>query len=86
MDNDVPHFDQHGHQVRHENLDRSRHRARRRVERTLDDLDYGGGGSSPLFQFVMVSGVLGIILGVGAFVSRGSPRTVAKKKEEGEGK
>ena len=80
IDNDVPHFDQHGHQVRHENLDRSRHRARRSVERTLDDLDYGG-GSSPLFQFVMVSGVLGIILGVGSFVSKGSGRPVSKKKE-----
>jgi len=85
MDNDVPHFDQHGHQVRHENLDRSRHRARRRVERTLDDLDYGG-GSSPLFQFVMVSGVLGIILGVGSFVSRGSGTPVARKMEEADDK
>ena len=85
MDNDVPHFDQYGHQVRHENLDRSRHRARRRVERTLDDLDYGG-GSSPLFQFVMVSGVLGIILGVGSFVSRGSGTPVARKMEEADDK
>ena len=59
---------------------------RRRVERTLDDLDYSGGGSSPLFQFVMVSGVLGIILGVGSFVSRGNPRPVAKRKEGDDGK
>ena len=81
----MPHFDQHGHQVRHENLDRSRHRARRRVERTLDDLDYSG-GSSPLVQFVLISGVLGIILGVGSFVSRGNPRPVAKRKEGDDGK
>jgi curved DNA-binding protein CbpA len=85
VDNDVPHFDQHGHQVRHENLDRSRHKARRRVERTLEDLDYSG-GSSPLFQFVMISGVLGIILGVGSFVSGGTVRPVAKKKENDDGK
>jgi len=81
----VPHFDQYGHQVRHEKLDRSRHKARRRVERTLDDLDYSG-GSSPLFQFVMISGVLGIILGVGAMVTGGSVRPVAKKKDGDNGK
>jgi hypothetical protein len=81
VDNDVPHFDQYGHQVRHEKLDRSRHKARRRVERTLDDLDYTG-GSSPLFQFFMMSGVLGVILGVGAFVSGGTAIPVPKKKDK----
>jgi hypothetical protein len=55
------------------------------MERTLDDLDYSG-GSSPLFQFVLISGVLGIILGVGSFVSRGSPRPVARKKDGEDGK
>jgi hypothetical protein len=55
------------------------------VERTLDDLDYSG-GSSALFQFVMISGVLGIILGVGSFVSAGSVRPVAKKKEGDDGR
>jgi len=85
MDNDVPHFDQHGHQVRHEKLDRSRHKARRRVERTLDDLDYSG-GSSPLVQFLLISGVLGIILSVGSVVAGGSGRPVAKRKEGDDGK
>jgi hypothetical protein len=85
VDNDVPHFDQYGHQVRHEKLDRSRHKARRRVERTLDDLDYTG-GSSPLFQFFMMSGVLGVILGVGAFVSGGTAMPVPKKKDKEDAK
>lgn len=85
VDNDVPHFDQYGHQVRHEKLDRSRHRARRKVDRTLDDLDYSG-GSSALVQFVMISGVLGVILGVGSFVSGGPVRPVAKKKDGDDGK
>jgi len=81
----VPHFDQHGHQVRHEKLDRSRHSARRRVERTLDDLDYSG-GSSPLVQFLLISGVLGIIMGVGSVVTGGSGRPVEKRKEGDDGK
>jgi hypothetical protein len=50
------------------------------VERTLDDLDYSG-GNSPLAMFFMMSGVLGVILGVGAFVSGGAVKAVPKKKE-----
>lgn len=67
--------------MRHEKIERTRHRARRRVERTLDDLDYSG-GNSPLVMFFLMSGVLGIILGVGAFVSGGSVKPVPKKKDD----
>jgi hypothetical protein len=85
MDNDVPHFDQQGHHVRHEKLERSRHRARRQVDRGLDDLDYSGGGSA-LWQFVVMSGVLGVIFGVGTLVSGGTARPVgAGKKKDGKG-
>ena len=67
--------------MRHDNLERTRHKARRRVERTLDDLDYGG-GSSPIFQFFLVSGVLALIWGVGAFISGGTSKPVARKKDK----
>jgi len=80
VDNDIPHFDQKEHHVRHEKIERTRHRTRRKVERTLDDLDYSG-GNSPLAMFFMMSGVLGVILGVGAFVSGGTVKAVPKKKE-----
>jgi hypothetical protein len=80
VDGDIPHFDQQGHHVRHEKIERTRHRARRRAERTLDDLDYSG-GNSPLAMFFMMSGVLGVILGVGAFLSGGATKVVPKKKE-----
>jgi hypothetical protein len=84
VDNDIPHFDQKEHHVRHEKIERTRHRARRRVERTLDDLDYSGGGNSPLAMFFLMSGVLGVILGVGAFVSGGATVKAVPKKKEGE--
>lgn len=79
VDNDVPHFDQHGHYVRHEKIERSRHRTRRKVERTLDDLDYTGGGNSPLVQFFLVGGALCFILGFGTFISGGTTKPIKKK-------
>ena len=66
--------------MRHEKIERTRHRTRRRVERTLDDLDYSG-GNSPLTMFFLMCGVLGVIMGVGAFVSGGTVKAVPKKKE-----
>jgi len=80
VDNDVPHFDQEGHHVRHEKIEKTRHRARRREERTLDDLDYSG-RNSPLAMFFVISGVLGVIWGVGTFVTGGSVKAVPKKKD-----
>lgn len=77
----MPHFDQQGHYERHENIHKSRHRARRKVEKTLDDMDYAGGGNSPLFQFFLVGGALCFILGVGTFISGGTTKPVAKKKD-----
>lgn len=74
----MPHFDQHGHYTRHENLQRSRH-GRRKVERTVDDLDYGG-GSDPLVRAVMMCGVLGIILATGTMFHGGTAKPVKKKE------
>lgn len=76
MDNDVPHFDQRGHHVRQAKLERSR---RRRVDDA--DYDYSGGGGA-LWQFVVVSGVLGVIFGVGAIFS-GGPVRAGRKREDG---
>lgn len=66
-DNDVRHFDQQGHYRTHSTIERTRHKARRRAwsHRGDDDVDYGGGGSSSvLFNFVLMSGVLASILGI----------------------
>ncbi|KAM0715587.1 hypothetical protein Q7P37_009085 [Cladosporium fusiforme] len=81
LDHDVPHFDQHGHHTRHEKIQRSRHHGRRRVERTVDDLDYSGGGSDPIVRFIMISGVLAIIFASTGMVAGANPKPVAKKKE-----
>lgn len=84
-DHDVPHFDQRGHFVRHEKIEKTRHRARRKVERTLDDLDYSGGGASPLFNFIMISGALAVIVSVSGLLLGGSPKSHSKKKDGEDG-
>ncbi|KAK4549915.1 hypothetical protein LTR36_005216 [Oleoguttula mirabilis] len=66
VDNDVRHFDHQGHYRTHSTIERTRHKARRKQWQSVsdrDDLDYGG-GSSMLFNFVLMSGVLGSIFGI----------------------
>jgi len=82
-DHDVPHFDQRGHYQTHETLEQRKKRARQRVQRSEDDLDYSG-GSSPLFNFVLVSGALAIIFGVSSLImSSGKPKKKEKERDDG---
>ncbi|KAK5127550.1 hypothetical protein LTR85_006890 [Meristemomyces frigidus] len=65
VDNDVRHFDHHGHYRTHSTIERTRHKARRKQYQSVseDDLDYSG-GSSVMFNFVLMSGVLASIFGI----------------------
>ncbi|KAI5201669.1 DnaJ-domain-containing protein [Aureobasidium subglaciale] len=73
--NDVPHFDREGHFRTHDNVQKNRHRARRRTgDVSTDDIL---GSTSMLFNFVLLSGVLTVIFGVSGILFR---KTDNKKK------
>ncbi|KAF2770061.1 DnaJ-domain-containing protein, partial [Teratosphaeria nubilosa] len=62
FDNDVRHFDQKGHYRTHSEIERTRHKARRK-QYTISEDDIAAaaaGGTSTLANFVMISGVLGL--------------------------
>lgn len=82
-DHDVPHFDQQEHFTRHENLERTRHQARKTVKRSATSTD-DTGGTSPLGGFVLVSTILAGIYGISVIVAGGDPRAGGKKKKEGD--
>ena len=64
FDNDVPHFNHRGHYQTHSTIEKTRHRARRRQVRPADEeLDYTG-GSSTLFNFILITGSLTFIFAV----------------------
>ena len=81
-DNDVPHFDSRGHYQTHETLEQRRLRMRQRVRRSAEDeAGYGGnGGGGPIFNFILVSGILAIGFGVSSLVV--GERTPKKKSKE----
>lgn len=66
LDDDVPHFDSRGHYQTHSTIERTRHKARRRVVRVTDD-GSSSDSSSIILAFFTVSGVLllGMSLGGG---------------------
>lgn len=83
FDDDVPHFDAQGHYKTHEQIRRERHernriraRIRRKQGASFDDV----GGSSTLFNFFVIGGVLGGIAAItGMFAnSGGKPSTTTK--------
>ena len=62
FNNDVPHWDRDGHLRTHDNVEKTRHKARRRsVNVSTDDIL---NNTSMLFNFVLLSGVLTVIFGV----------------------
>jgi len=83
FDNDVPHFDQRGHYQTHSGIEKTRHKARRKRTVREEDLETGT-GNSVLFNFAMLSGVLGIIYGVTLSVF-GAGSNKKKVKEDGGG-
>lgn len=80
-DNDVPHFDHRGHYQTHSEIERTRHKARRkrtdvRVEQAEMDR-----GTSALFGFVMLSGVLAAVLGVPVMIGKLQASRQTRQKE-----
>lgn len=59
----MPHFDRRSHYQTHSEIEKTRHKARRKRTIRADDVEYGT-GNSVLFNFLMLSGVLGSIFGV----------------------
>ena len=74
FDNDVLHFDRTGHYQTHSDIERTRHRARRKQSPKVNaaDLpaDSAGGGMSVVFNFLVVSGVLGLVVASGLLVGK----------------
>lgn len=66
FDNDVPHFNQRGHYQTHSTIEKMRRRTIRKRGVSAEDLDLEGGGSM-LFNFVLISGILGLVFFTGAF-------------------
>ncbi|QIW98090.1 hypothetical protein AMS68_003608 [Peltaster fructicola] len=72
LENDVPHFNSRGHYETHSTIERTRHKARRKVVRN-DETDAAAAGGT-VFAFVMVSAVLGFgILITGAITGAARP-------------
>lgn len=79
MDNDVPHFNNQAHTQTHSDLERTRHKARRKRTIRVEEAEPAS-GNSLLFNFVMLTGILGVIAGVSNAVY-GGPKKGTKKKE-----
>ena len=76
FDNDVPHFDQRGHYRTHNDIERTRHKARRRTGgigggrvREEDLMGDGGAGDGAGMRFVLVCGILATIVAVPVGIS-----------------
>lgn len=81
FDNDVPHFDNRAHTQTHSQIERMRHKARRKRTVHFEEAEMTGGGNSVLFNFFMLTGILGVIAGVSNAVYNGQG-VRAKKKQE----
>ncbi|EMC97530.1 hypothetical protein BAUCODRAFT_33248 [Baudoinia panamericana UAMH 10762] len=92
FDNDVNHFDHEGHYRTHSDIERTRHRARRKLHHGVrgvrgEEIEYESGGSM-LFNFLMVSGVLvfafgGSAMAMGVFGARWGMGQGRGGKEDG---
>lgn len=81
FDGDVPHFDNRAHTQTHSDLERARHKARRKRTVRVEEQEMTG-GNSVLFNFFMLTGILGVIAGVSNAVYGGNG---AKGKKELDG-
>lgn len=80
FDNDVPHFDQRGHYQTHSQIERTRHRARRKQQIRHEEAE-GGGSHSMAFSFLMLSTVLLVIFGASGLAFTVNDRSKAKKDD-----
>lgn len=79
FDGDVPHFNNEAHTQTHSDLERTRHKARRKRTVRVEDIEVDTSGNSVLFNFFMLTGVLGVVAAVSHAVYGGS---AAKGKQK----
>ena len=82
FDGSVPHFNNRAHTATHEELAaRARIRRRRAVQYESAEMSGGGGGTSVLFNFFMVTGLLGAVAAISSMVYGGSERRRQNKAD-----
>lgn len=83
FDNDVPHFDQEGHYRTHSEIEKARQQTRRRTTTRISAEDYES-GSSQLFNFILVSGILAAAISIAAAINSlgEKSRTTKRSKDE----
>lgn len=79
-DGDVPHFDNRSHTQTHSEIE-NRHRTRRKRASQYESAEMAGNGSSVLFNFLMLTGVLGVAIGTSAAVYGGQRRPMPRRIE-----
>lgn len=82
MDNDVPHFDNLSHTKTHSDIERTRHRTRRKRAVRVEDVDLEGSGSSAIFNFLVLCSMLGVIGAVSAAVYGGKEASNKKQSND----
>ncbi|EGP83107.1 unnamed protein product [Zymoseptoria tritici ST99CH_3D1] len=78
---DVPHFDGRAHTATHEEIEK-RQRVRRRRTVQAESAEMAGNGSSVLFNFVVLMGILGVVVGTSGAVYGGKERRERKATVE----
>jgi hypothetical protein len=79
-DGDVPHFDNRSHTHTHSEIE-NRHRTRRKRASQYESAEMAGNGSSVLFNFLVLTGVLGVAVGTSAAVYGGGKKPAARRME-----
>lgn len=83
FDNDVSHFDHKGHRRTHSDIERTRHRARRKRSARVSEPEFEHGGPDGdvgvAFNFFIVTGILALVVTSG-FVFGGLSRSDGPKK------
>ncbi|KAK3680317.1 hypothetical protein LTR37_021342 [Vermiconidia calcicola] len=83
-DNDVPHFDQRGHYQTHSQIERTRHKARRKhVDHIRMEAAEADRGTSVMLSFFMLGGVLLAVLGVPMAIGTFMNQRGKRQKDEG---
>lgn len=77
-DGDVPHFDNRSHTQTHSEIE-NRHRTRRKRAAQYESAEMAGNGSSVLFNFLVVTGILGVAVGTSAAVYGGQKKSAVRR-------
>lgn len=80
---DVPHFDNRAHQQTQNNIERSRHKARRKRDTRFDGVEEEASGGSTMTSFLWISGLLAGMFGLSGVLATRSKAAVRVKEENG---